>query len=220
MAARSNLRPEPRVRGLTLVEVLVALVALSILSGLAWQAVDGMVRSRSVVNESMDRSLRLNTVLSQWERDLQDLMPEAPVPAIHFDGVRLRLVRSVPQGAQIVVWSVRDGVWRRWVAPALTVEAQLVEQWASVASMTGREPGHVTLASGVAGWQLYFFRGNAWSNAQSTADLVAANAARERLPQGVRVVMAMGSGGTTGSGESGMPATTLTRDVLVPGGQP
>ena len=91
--------------------------------------------------------------------------------------------------------------------------------------MLGLEPGHVTLAQGVEGWQLYFYRGNAWSNAQSAADLVAGGVAaaisnaggasapaavRERPPQGVRLVLNLGeaAGGT------------LTRDVLVPGGQP
>ncbi|MFM8636241.1 MAG: hypothetical protein ACKOER_00615, partial [Betaproteobacteria bacterium] len=90
--------------------------------------------------------------------------------------------------------------------------------------LLGREPGHITLAQGVGAWQLYFFRGNAWSNAQSSGDLVnpgtnpgtgqpsAAGApTRERLPQGVRLVMGL-------QGESGLGA--LQRDVLVPAGQP
>ena len=74
------------------------------------------------------------------------------------------------------------------------------------------------------GWQLYFFRGNAWSNAQSSGDLVNPSTnpgagppsppgtpTRERLPQGVRLVMNL-------QGASGVG--TLQRDVLVPGGQP
>jgi general secretion pathway protein J len=214
---------QPRRAGLgfTLVEVLVALVVMSILAGLAWQAVDAMVRSRAAVEEQSQRLQVMGTALAQWEQDLQGLLTDAPIPAVHFDGARLRLARRVPQGVQLVVWSLRQGVWQRWAGPITNQESSLAQAWAQVPQMQGREPGHVTLAEGVSGWQVYFFRGNAWANAQSTGDLVAAGVAasqgsqalpnRERLPQGVRLVMTLQ--GPSGNG-------TLTRDVLVPGGQP
>ena len=207
--------------GFTLVEVLVALVVMSILAGLSWQAVDGMVRSRDSVQAVIDRNLTLNTALAQWETDLQSLLVEAPVPSIHFDGVRLRLARRTPQGVQLVVWSLRQGKLQRYAAPPTPLEVPLIQSWSGATQLQGREPGHTTLAEGVIGWQMYYFRGNAWSNAQSTGDVVASGVAasqgssalpnRERLPIGVRVVMTMD--GPQGTG-------TLTRDVLVPGGQP
>ena len=210
------------IRGFTLVEVLVALVVMSVLSGLAWQAVDGMSRTRRAVDASMDRTLTLNTALAQWEQDLQDLLSEGPVPAIHFDGVRLRLVRSRPEGAQLVVRSLPAGLWQRWAGPVTTQEVELTNQWASAARLQGREPGHLTLSDQAAAWQLYFFRGSSWSNAQSSGDLVAAGVAaaqgasgaappRERLPQGVRLVLMF---------QGALAEGPLTRDVLVPGGQP
>lgn len=208
-----------RTRGFTLVEVLVALVVLSILTGLAWQAVDSLTRSRSLVQATMERGLRLNTALAQWEQDFQDLIAEGPVASVHFDGARLRLLRATPQGGQLVVWSVRGGTWQRWASAPTPLEAPLVSQWAAAATLSGREAGHVTVATDVAGWQLFFFRGNAWANAQSAGDLVAAGVAaaqgasapavvRERLPQGVRLVLQLNDGGS------------ISRDVLVPGGQP
>ncbi len=211
-------------RGFTLVEVLVALVVMSILAGLSWQAVDGLVRTRDAVQVQNGRLVVMGTALAQWEQDLQALLTDGPVPAIHFDGARLRLTRRAPEGVQLVVWSLRQGVWQRWASPPTPLESTLVQSWASVPQMQGREAGHITLAEGVTGWQLYFFRGNAWANAQSSADLVGTGAesstgqsserpatARERLPQGVRLVMTL-------QGESGLG--TLSRDVLVPGGQP
>lgn len=208
-------------QGFTLVEVLVALVVMSILAGLAWQAVDAMVRSRAAVDEQSQRLQVMGTALAQWEQDLQGLLTDGPIPAVHFDGARLRLTRRVPQGVQLVVWSLRQGVWQRWAGPTTNQESVLAQAWAQVPQMQGREPGHLTLAEGVTGWQVYFFRGNAWANAQSTGDLVAAGVAasqgsqalpnRERLPQGVRLVLTLQ--GPSGNG-------TLTRDVLVPGGQP
>lgn len=210
--------------GFTLVEVLVALVVMSILAGLSWQAVDGLVRTRDAVQAQSARLVVMGTALAQWEQDLQALLTDGPVPAIHFDGARLRLTRRAPQGVQLVVWSVRQGVWQRWAAPPTSLESELAQSWASVPQMQGREPGHITLAEGVTGWQLYFFRGNAWSNAQSSADLLGAGAEssngqlpgrpatpRERLPQGVRLLMTLQGDSVLG---------TLNRDVLLPGGQP
>lgn len=220
---KSQRRSAPQ-QGFTLVEVLVALVVMSILAGLSWQAVDGMVRTRTAVEEQNRRVVVMGTALAQWEQDLQGLLTDGPMPAAHFDGARLRLTRRVPEGVQLVVWSLRQGVWQRWAAAPTALESQLAQSWAQVPQMQGREPGHVTLAEGVTGWQLYFFRGNAWTNAQSAGDLVAGGVAasqgvaagralpnRERLPQGIRLVMTLQ--GPSGSG-------TLTRDVLVPGGQP
>lgn len=210
--------------GFTLIEVLVALVVMSVLAGLSWQAVDAMVRTRQAVDQQSQRLVVLGTALAQWEQDLQQVLADAPLPALHFDGARLRVLRRVPGGVQLVVWSVRNGQWQRWASAPTALEAELLQSWAQAPQLLGREPGHITLAQGVGGWQLYFFRGNAWSNAQSSGDLVNPSTnpgagqpsppgtpTRERLPQGVRLVMNL-------QGASGVG--TLQRDVLVPGGQP
>jgi general secretion pathway protein J len=183
-----------------------------------------MVRTRQAVDQQSQRLVVLGTALAQWEQDLQQVLADAPLPALHFDGARLRVLRRVPGGVQLVVWSVRNGQWQRWASAPTALEAELLQGWAQAPQLLGREPGHITLAQGVGGWQLYFFRGNAWSNAQSSGDLVNPSTnpgagppsppgapTRERLPQGVRLVMNL-------QGASGVG--TLQRDVLVPGGQP
>jgi general secretion pathway protein J len=71
------------------------------------------------------------------------------------------------------------------------------------------------LLDDIAAWQIYFYRGNAWTNAQSSADLrlnaaaPAAGAPRAQLPTGVRVVLTMQGGA------EGVPPRTLTRDLLL-----
>ncbi|MBM3388185.1 MAG: prepilin-type N-terminal cleavage/methylation domain-containing protein [Betaproteobacteria bacterium] len=221
---RPPIRRSLPAQGFTLIEVLVALVVMSILAGLSWQAVDAMVRTRQAMDQQSQRLVVLGTAMAQWEQDLQGLLNDAPLPAVHFDGARLRLLRRSPEGVQLVVWSLRDGRWLRWADRPTALEADLAQAWAQAPQLLGREPGHITLAQGVESWQLYFFRGNAWSNAQSSGDLATPSPGqppgqagtptvpgRERLPQAVRLVLSL-------QGESALG--TLRRDVLLPGGQP
>jgi general secretion pathway protein J len=199
--------------GFTLVEVLVALLIMAILSTMAWQGVDGMVRARDASQAAAERTLRLTTVMAQWEQDLSSLYDNANVPTLNFDGANLRLARSTPDGAQIVVWSLRDGVWRRWASASVKRSFDLQQAWLMSQQLIGNEDQQVQLLEGATQWQIYFFRGNAWSNAQSSAGAVAvptpppASApgltARPPLPNGVRLVLSFGD------------ESRLTRDVML-----
>jgi general secretion pathway protein J len=53
--------------GFTLVEVLVALMIMALMAAMAWQGVDGVVRSRNDSQARLEQTLRLNTVVAQWE---------------------------------------------------------------------------------------------------------------------------------------------------------
>jgi len=202
-----------RAAGFTLVEVLVALLIMAILSAMAWQGVDGMVRARDASQAAAERTLRLTTVMAQWEQDLSTLYDSPSAPAIAFDGVNLRLARYTPEGAQIVVWSLRDGVWRRWASPSVKRAFDLQQAWLMSQQLIGNEDRQVKLLDGASQWQLYFFRGNAWSNAQSSAGTVATPApspalapgltGRSVLPNGVRLVLSFGD------------ERRLTRDVML-----
>lgn len=200
-----------RSSGFTLVEVLVALLIMAILSAMAWQGVDGMVRARDASQAAAERTLRMTTVMAQWEQDLSSLYDNASVPTIAFDGANLRLARATPDGAQIVVWSLRDGVWRRWASPSVKRSFELQQAWLMSQQLIGTEDRQVRLLEGATQWQLYFFRGNAWSNAQSSADVAPAPAAapapgaapRAALPSGVRLVLTFGD------------ERRLTRDVML-----
>jgi general secretion pathway protein J len=196
-----------RSHGFTLVEVLVALLIMSILAAMGWQGVDGMIRARDASQGAAEGTLRMTTVIAQWERDLGSIHDSAAVPAIAFDGATLRLVRASPDGAQVVAWSLREGVWRRWASAVVSRVADLQQAWLQSQQLLGNEETQVRLLDGAADWQIYFYRGNAWSNAQSSADVVApAQAAsapqRTALPSGVRMVLDLGE-------------RKLTRDVML-----
>ncbi|MDH4393072.1 MAG: prepilin-type N-terminal cleavage/methylation domain-containing protein [Aquabacterium sp.] len=162
-----------RRRGFTLVEVLVAVVIMAVMAAMGWQGVSAMVRARDIGAASSDRTLRLSAVIGQWEHDLGAVYDSTVVPGLQFDGASLRLVRRTEGGVQLVVWAVRDGRWQRWPGPVVQRSAALREAWLASQQLQGQEPGQLQLLDGVAGWQLYFWRGQGWSNAQSSADEVA-----------------------------------------------
>ena len=57
-------------------------------SVLSWQGLDGMLRARDVSHALLDRSMRLATVVTQWEQDLAPCTTAGVVPALAFDGRR------------------------------------------------------------------------------------------------------------------------------------
>ncbi len=159
-------------RGFTLVEVLVALVIMAVVAAMGWQGVSGMARAREIATAASERTLRLSAVVGQWEADLAAVYDSPQVPGLSFDGASLRIARRTDDGVQLVVWSLREGLWRRWPGPVSRRAGDLQQAWLASQQLQGTEPGQLQLLDGVTDWQLYFWRGQGWSNAQSSGDVV------------------------------------------------
>ena len=195
-------------RGFTLVEVLVALVIMAVVAAMGWQGVAGMARARDIGAAASERTLRLSALVGQWEQDLAQVYDSAQVPGISFDGAALRIARRTEDGVQLVVWSLREGVWRRWASPLAVRTGELQQAWMSSLLLPVNEPGQLRLVDGVNDWQVYFWRGQGWSNAQSSGDLAAA-------PPPVAAASAVAP---PASGASAPVSTAIGRRTLLPSG--
>ena len=205
--------------GFTLVEVLVALLVMAVMAGMAWQGVDGIVRTRNATQARLEQALRLNTVIAQWDQDLAAIQTTGVVPkALMFDGASLRLTRRTPTGLQVVAWSLRgegeQRAWVRWAGSSVTTARELQESWLHSLQLQDNEPGALRTLTGLSGWQVYFYQrdDNGWSNAQSSGDVAppgtsGSGVPQRPLPKGVRVVLSF----APGTGVNG----DLRRDTLV-----
>ncbi len=227
MTMARGTRTHGTVRGFTLVEVLVALGIMATLALMGWQGIDGIVRTRDASQARLDHTLRLGTVLAQWEQDLASLQETDAVPALSYDGKTLRLTRRTEDGVQLVAWALTPATgavdpdggtlqWTRWAGPSVIGSAGLQDSWLRSQLLQSNDPALLRTLDGVSQVQLYCYRGNAWSNCQSSGNVVAAAppaggasgappAARTVLPSGLRLVLTF-AGGTGYDG-------VLTRDV-------
>lgn len=202
-------------RGFTLVELLASLFALALLAGLSWRGLDGMMRAREQTEARADQVLTLQTGLAQWTADLEAIVEYAPTPGLEWNGRVLRLVRrssmAPAEGARVVAWTRREGRWLRWQSPPLLTRGELDAAWQQ-ADFWSQNPSDAMRQQEVVigpldDWQIFYYRGNAWSNplsADSTAEApgtlppAAGPAAAARrtttLPDGVRLVLQLPAG--------------------------
>lgn len=197
-----------RVRGFTLIELLVAIAALALLAIMSWRGLDGMIRTQQATREQGEQQAVLQTVLAQWNADLNALMPLERMQALDWDGLVLRLTRkssgAVDNGAVVVAWSQRniDGQpqWVRWQSPPVRTASQWNDAWTQ-AGQWGRNPStsqkaRETVLLPLAQWRVYYYRGNAWTNPQSSdASSNAENSGTlPSLPDGVRIELSLAGG--------------------------
>lgn len=193
-----------RPSGFTLIEVMVALLILSVLAATAWKGMDAISTSRIVAEGKLRETLRLQSVMTQWEADLGQVTDTQIVPGLQYDGGRLRLTRRSAGGVQVVTWLVRGGRLLRWASPDTTRVGELQQHWQRAVQLQGNEPGTLVALAGVGQWQVFCFRNGSLSNCQSTGNI---SVGREELPQALRVQLVLGEG----SGFGG----NVSRDMMV-----
>lgn len=175
--------------GFTLIEVLIAIALMAVLAGLSWRAIDGLIRTRDVTQTRVSQVAVVQTVLAQWQADL-DALHSSSVSAsgLQWDGRVLRMVRRASSwrtdgsdpGLWVVGWTRRSdpsqnaaGQWVRWQSPAIQDLAQLKQAWAQAEqwgqNASANDAAYETHLLQLQQWQITYFRGNAWTNPLSSA---------------------------------------------------
>ena len=169
--------------GFTLVELLIALALMAVLAGLGWRGLDSLMRSRDITQAQVDKNAVLQTVLAQWQADLNAVQPVPSIAdaGVLWDGRTLRMTRhatawradGADAGLWVVAWTLRGNQWLRWQSAPLQTRAALQQAWAN-AERWGQNPSAEDVAFetrliALDAWQLTYFRGNAWTNPLSSA---------------------------------------------------
>jgi prepilin-type N-terminal cleavage/methylation domain-containing protein len=89
-----SLRPFSRTQGFTLVELMVAIAVMALLALVSWRGLDSMVRAQESIRARNEQQMVLQTVIAQWNADLEALMPLEYAQAIDWDGQVLRMTRK------------------------------------------------------------------------------------------------------------------------------
>ena len=186
--------PFIRSRGFTLIELLVALAVMALLAIVSWRGLDGMVRAQEQTRQRGDELLVLQAALAQWGADLDAVLPLAHTVPLDWDGQVLRITRrssAVPDpGALVVAWARRNvqgqSQWLRWQSPPLHTRAQWQQAWQQ-AAIWSRNPSDADQRTEVVlmpltDWQIFYYRGGAWSNPQSSSGNNATDAEASALP--------------------------------------
>lgn len=228
--AKSNRAGSPRsltMHGFTLVELLVAIAIMALMAFMSWRALAGMSQAEANTHSRADDLLAVQAGMGQWMADLNALLETGEVPALDFDGRTLRLTRrdalesdNNSPGTQVVAWSLQQGQWRRWQVAGLRSRQALALAWEQAARWGQRpvaddERQQVDLAR-ADGWQVFYYRGDAWTNplsAEGTSASASATAGAAAgitpllgvtpgasqaaaLPDGVRLVLTLSPGQT------------------------
>lgn len=190
-------------RGFTLIELLVAIAVMALMAILSWRGLDGMSRAQTQTQARADEILVLQAGLAQWKTDLDTLAESPQFNSLDWDGRVLRMTRYGSAGAgdglRIVAWTRRTdsgGFWLRWQSPSLTTLSDWQTYW-SQAERWAQNPGDEEKKREVSlfaldEWQLFYFRGGAWSNPLSSDGATATPEAA--IPEGIRAVLTLSPG--------------------------
>jgi general secretion pathway protein J len=193
-------RPKPfrtikgRQRGLTLVELLVAISVLGFVAVLGWRGLDSIVRARVALNSDLEQTRGMQLAFAQLQSDCEHLaspyMLPNRMPLLAGQG-RLTLVRTVyadnqPSQLQVISYRVDGGVLTRRESVTTRDLRVLDKLMQGATGDTDTNPG-VTLQSDVSDMVMRLWINGAW---HTEADLLAAKAAATQLiPTGLEVTL-------------------------------
>lgn len=185
-------------KGLTLVELLVAISVLGFVAVLGWRGLDGIVRARIALTSDLEQTRGMQLAFAQLQSDCAHLVgPSAlrnRVPLAAGQG-RLTLVRTVfadnqPSRLQVIAYRVRDGVLTRRESAATRDLRELDSLWL-IAENDIDTSQAVVLKSDVTAltMRLWVSGGSGWRTDLDVLTPTAGSTASPPLPTGLEVTM-------------------------------
>lgn len=178
-----------RHKGLTLVELLVAISILGFVAVLGWRGLDAIVRARVALNSGLEQTRGMQLAFAQLQSDCAHLANSSTLPnrvPLDIGQERLTLVRTVfsedqPTRLQVISYRVQNGVLMRRQSVATRNLKELDNQWLAARNDTDKSQA-VALQSEVAAlnMRLWLNDGSGWRsniNAPVPAPLITANPA-------------------------------------------
>lgn len=131
-------------RGLTLVELLVAISVLGFVAILGWRGLDGIVRARIALTGDLEQTRGMQLAFAQLQSDCAHLASTTILPnraPLAVDQERLILARTVfadnqPSRLQVITYAVRNGMLTRRESAATRDLRELDTMWLAAANDT------------------------------------------------------------------------------------
>jgi general secretion pathway protein J len=124
-------------KGLTLIELLVAISILVFIAVLGWRGLDSITRTRESLNQELEQARSLQLTLAQWQIDCANAVDADLLDgrsSLLIENGQLTLVRRVqieaqPSNLQIVAWRLNQGTLSRETSQSTRDLTQLAMAW-------------------------------------------------------------------------------------------
>ena len=193
-----------RQKGLTLVELLVAISVLGFVAVLGWRGLDGIVRARIALTSDLEQTRGMQLAFAQLQSDCAHLVSPSALPnriPLAVGQGQLTLVRTVfadnqPSRLQVIAYRVRDGVLSRRESAATRDLRELDTLWQTAVNDTdtGQAPFDklrtgVTLQSDVAAMTMRLWINGGWRTEADAVITIGGSTATPSIPTGLEVTM-------------------------------
>jgi general secretion pathway protein J len=199
------MRPRPNnnfrlrtARGLTLVELLVAISILGLVAVLGWRGLDSIVRARIALTSDLEQTRGMQLAFAQLQNDCAHLADASVLPnriPLAIGKQQFTLVRTVyadnqPTRLKVISYRVSDGVLTRSESVPTRDLRELDSLWVKAVNNTDTSQG-VVLQSDVTAMtiRLWIVGDSSWRTDFSVLTPVAGSTAVQPAPAGLEVTM-------------------------------
>jgi len=182
-------------RGLTLVELLVAISVLGFVAVLGWRGLDSIVRARIALTSNLEQTRGMQLTFAQMQSDCAQLASttvlSGRVPLAVQQGqitmVRMVYADNQPSRLEVISYRVKDGLLTRRESPATRDLRELDTFWLNATSDTDTSQP-VVLQSDVAAMKVRLWINGNWQT-NAGAVITTGGPATQLAPTGLEVTL-------------------------------